>query len=166
MTTTRRLIAADIENLLGGSPARATAARWDAAFAALTETLGYDATRDHLVIAVDPSWAFEVKSRAPLARLLVRRGESGADRALCEELADVSFIARRYGRVVVASGDHEFVSPVAALVLAGVLVTVAALAVQSSPVLTAMATDVVWLRRPVSAVVDRDPLQVLLAGVA
>ena len=153
-TTTRRLIAADIENLLGTNPPLATAECWDAAFESLTAALGYDPTGDHLVVAVDPSWAFEVHARAPQARLLVRAGASGADRALCDELADVSFIARRYDRVVVASGDHEFVSPVAALGLAGVPVTVAALAVQCSPVLAAVADDVVWLTRPARVTVD------------
>ena len=73
-TTTRRLIAADIENLLGTNPALATAASWDAAFESLTGALGYNPTRDYLVVAVDPSWAFEVRARAPHARLLVRPG--------------------------------------------------------------------------------------------
>ena len=164
-TTTRRLIAADIENLLGAQPKLATAARWDAAFTALIAALDYDPERDHLVVAVAPAWAFHAKSRAPHARLLVRSGESGADLALCDCLADTDFIARRYGRVVIASGDHEFVSPVAALALAGVAVTVAALAIQASPVLTAMATDVIWLERPDAAVVDRDPMRTLLAAV-
>jgi len=164
MNTTRRLIAADIENLLGSTPAHATAARWDSAVATLTETLAYEPTRDHLVVAVHPSWAFEVKTRIPTARLLVRTGESGADIALCEELTDVTFIARRYGRVVVASGDHEFVSPVAALTEAGVPVTVASVALHASPVLTAMATDVLWLARPDVLVVDADPLAALLVS--
>jgi len=158
----RRLIMVDAENLLACEPDDATPACWEFAISSLLESLEYRRGHDHVVLGVHPSWAYIVAAIVPEARLVVRTGESGADLALCDELLDVDFIARRYDGVDIASGDHEFVSPAAALAGVGVPVTVAAIAVQASPVLTAVAESVVWLTRP-ARVLGADAVRLSLA---
>ncbi len=144
----RRLIAVDAQNLLGCDPGIASAACWEFAIAGLLHAVGFRKDVDQLVIAVAPDWAFTVKTLAPCARLVVRKGPHGADVALCDALADTAFIASRYSEVVIASGDHIFCASVRALADAGVPTTVAGLPRQTSSELTATATRVTWLDPP------------------
>ena len=147
-STSRRLIAVDSQNLLGCDPRIASAACWEFAVAGLLRAVGFRKDVDHLVIAVAPDWAFTVKTLAPCARLVVRKGPHGADLALCDALADTAFIASRYSEVVIASGDHIFCASVRALADAGVPTIVAGLPHQTSSELTTTATRVTWLDRP------------------
>ncbi len=147
-TTARRLIAVDAENLLGCEPELASAVCWEFAIAGLLHAVKFRKGTDHLVIGVGPDWAFTVATLAPSARLLVRNGADGADLALCDALADTSFIAGRYSEVVIASVDHIFCESVRALAAAGVPTTVAGLPTTTSSELTATATSVMWLDRP------------------
>lgn len=118
----RTLRLVDIENMVGscqlslGDVARARV-RINAAVAPGTD--------DHTVIAASHynapaayfGWAGPV-------RRLARSGQDGADLALLEVVADVGWVAARYERVVVASGDHAFAPAVAELKGAGVEVIV------------------------------------------
>ncbi len=146
--TSRRLIAVDVENLLGCDPAIASAVCWEFAVAGLLHAVTFRKDMDHLVIAVAPDWAFVVMELAPSARLVVRQGANGADLALCDALEDTAFIAGRYSKVVLASGDHIFSGSVRSLADAGVHTTVAGLPTQTSSELTAFASSVMWLDRP------------------
>lgn len=144
----RRLIVADLENLLGCAPADAEASVWDEAFAGLVEAVGFDESVDQLVIGVDPRWAFTVNDIAPTARLVTKSGESGADIALCEALSDYDFVARRFTEVVIASGDHEFIRAVGQLRYRNVLTTVASRGAGLNCVLAMIADRVIDLSTP------------------
>lgn len=144
-----RCILVDAENLLGCPPELASDASWDRACAALLESVDYREESDRLVVGVGPDWVFEASARFPAARLVVRSGPSGADLALCEELADAAWIASHFSEVIVASGDHEFVASVWALRDHRVRVTVATLPLSAAPELTAAADQVLWLERPI-----------------
>jgi hypothetical protein len=71
---------------------------------------------DHTVVAVSHHNALAAYFgwSGPTQRL-ARSGQDGADTALLEVVADHSWVASRYDRVVVASGDHAFAEAVAAL---------------------------------------------------
>ncbi|WP_353709414.1 hypothetical protein ABRQ22_10060 [Cellulosimicrobium sp. ES-005] len=58
------------------------------------------------------------------AQFLLRPGHDGADLALLAELENVEFLATRYNRVVIASGDHAFAPTITALKAAGIDVLV------------------------------------------
>ncbi len=147
-TSGRRLIAVDAENLLGCDPGIASAVCWEFAIVGLLHAVRFRQGTDHLVIAVAPDWAFTVMELAPSARLMVRNGPNGADLALRDALEDAAFIAGRYSKVVLASGDHIFSNSVRSLADAGIHTTVAGLPTQTSSELTALASSVVWLDRP------------------
>lgn len=146
----RRLIVADLENLLGCKPADAEVSVWDEAFAGLVAGIGFKESVDHLVIGVDPRWVFTVNDIAPSARLVTRSGESGADIALCEALSDYDFIARRFTEVVIASGDHEFIRAVGQLRHRHVLTTVASRGEGLNCTLAVIADRVIDLATPMS----------------
>jgi len=148
LSTRRRLIAVDAQNLLGCHPADASAACWEFAIVESLRALGFHEDADHVVIAVAPDWAFTVKALAPFARLVVRGGRHGADLALCNALEDANFIASRYSEVVLASGSHILRRSVRALADAGVPTTVACLPHHASSALTANAAHVTWLEGP------------------
>lgn len=56
----------------------------------------------------------------------VRSGRDGADAALLELIDDAKWVAARYGRVVIATGDGGFAEAVASLKAAGCTVVVIA----------------------------------------
>ena len=82
-------------------------------------------SRDHAILGASPLTAFYAKQAWSGAQVVQRRGKDGADLALLAE-CDVAFIAARYRRVVVASGDHIFAPLVRDLIAAGVHVVVTA----------------------------------------
>ncbi|WP_430867183.1 hypothetical protein [Demequina aurantiaca] len=144
-----RLIAVDLENLLGVEPRYASDSCWEAALSGLLDSVQYREGVDRLVVGVGHDWVFTVADLAPAsARIVTRDGVSGADLALCDELADTGFIARRFDEVIIGSGDHEFVGSVRALRAAGLATTVATIAIQASGELAFVADAVVWLERP------------------
>lgn len=110
----------DVENLCGGSHVSDESVGF-----AMQDYWGAVALDplDHVIIACSPQLAIPVHDAAPEARILVGRGFDGADRELIGA-ADTSDIARRFDRVVIASGDHIFTTLAASLRLAGVGVTV------------------------------------------
>ncbi len=146
-TIARRLVVADVENLLGRAPAEASALEWALAVGHLLDAIGFRRGSDMVVIAVNPVYAIHVAEFARHGRLCVRSGPDGADLALCDELADVDFIARRYDEVTVGSGDHEFLPSVVRLNASGVRTTVAALYGSMSLGLRVAAHRTVWVPR-------------------
>lgn len=82
---------------------------------------------DHTVIAASHhnslatyyGWAESAQRRT-------QSGPDGADLALLEVVEDSEWVASRYGRVVLASGDHIFAFAVASLITAGLEVIVIA----------------------------------------
>lgn len=118
----RTLFLIDIENMAGGS---------DLSYAEVAEVqcrIG-DAVMsrpgDHTVIAASHHNALPMfYGWTGSAQRIARSGQDGADNALLEAVADVEWVAERYQRVVVASGDNAFAFAVAALKAAGVTVVV------------------------------------------
>src|SRR5699024_1946884 len=80
-----------------------------------------------VVFAAGPSTAQGAwQGRRGAARRWLRKGPAGADLALLEVIEDLQWVADRFKRVVIASGDHIFAHAVAALKAVGVEVTVIA----------------------------------------
>jgi len=144
----RRLVAIDLENLLGCAPSRADAHLWASAAEQFLVAIAFQPGVDQAVVATDPDWAFDAALAMPGARLLVGAGESGADRALCDALADSEHIRQRYAAVVIGSGDHIFTGAAAALRAVGVPVKVVSLGLMASGALMAAADDTMLLSRP------------------
>jgi hypothetical protein len=112
----RRLVAIDLENLIGGSDADTDLIR-----AGVEEVRALVGATDHDVWV----WAcgprlFEKAMTVLRTRVSVRPGENGADELLCEEL-DPAVVPGRFSSVVLGSGDgRAFVTPVRHLAAAGV----------------------------------------------
>lgn len=88
----------------------------------------YDATvqiaeGDHLIVGCNPCIGLEVGLAMDTGRLVVRSGPDGADQALIDAI-DLDHVARRYRRVVLASGDHIFVPTVLGLLARAVPVEI------------------------------------------
>ena len=106
-TVARRLVVADVENPLGRAPAEASALEWALAVGHLFDAIGFRPGSDMVVIAVNPVYAIHVAEFARHGRLCVRSGPDDADLALCDELADVDFIARRVPGSTIADIPQE-----------------------------------------------------------
>ena len=65
-------------------------------------------TTDHVVIGVNPALVPRAKAAWASAKVVSRGGANGADIALIEAVRDVQFIASRYDRIIVGSGDGAF----------------------------------------------------------
>lgn len=100
----RALVLVDIENLVGGSGARREDLEAARRFLEAGTQLQTD---DHVIVGVGPSLLLVAAEAFPGARLLLGRGESGADRALISAVHPLD-VAKRFSRVVIASGDHIF----------------------------------------------------------
>jgi hypothetical protein len=100
----RTLHLIDLENLIGGSTAEGEAVR--AALASYRRRLGIR-EGDLIVIAASPLMAFEAKAYWSGALVRTARGVDGADIALLTE-GSPEELARRFDRVVIASGDGIF----------------------------------------------------------
>lgn len=116
----RTLHLIDVENLSGGRAAGPKAVAPALADYRRTIDVGAD---DHVVLGSGPLLAVAAGRSWPGARLVVGRGVDGADRALLRA-ADPAFLAARFDRVVVASGDHAFAGLVSELRARGVAVVV------------------------------------------
>lgn len=101
----RSLHLVDVENLMGGPQLGDTALREALAgyrtSAPVTEG-------DHVIIGANPRLGPAAKTAWPGARLVVSGGPDGADIALLDAVRDIDFIAARYDRIVVGSGDGVF----------------------------------------------------------
>ena len=107
----RTLHVIDIENLVGGSGAGASAVA-----PVLSAYRSAAAVRDgdHALIAAGPTLAVAAGLAWPGAQLRFGHGIDGADDALLAAV-EPAFAADHYDRVVIASGDHAFLPLVAAL---------------------------------------------------
>lgn len=120
----RTLCLVDIENMACGSELRnAKVARLQRQIEATAELR----EGDQVVVAAGPSKAQAAwQGWKGSARRLMGKGLDGADLALLETIEDLQWVADRFKRVVIASGDHIFAPAVAALKARGVEVTVIA----------------------------------------
>jgi hypothetical protein len=122
-TTTRTLHLVDLENLVGDPYADGASA-----IDALERYL--EASRwepgDVVHIAVNPRLALEIGWRLPIrCSLRTASGPDAVDLRL-QACADPEFVARRFGRLVIGSGDHGFIANACAARRTGVGVLVVA----------------------------------------
>ncbi len=105
--TTRTLHLVDLENLVGDPYADGATA------AAVFEQylrLAHWQEGDLVHVAVNPHLALEVGWRLPAGcTLRTASGPDAADHRL-QEQAEPKFVARRFGRLVIGSGDHGFIA--------------------------------------------------------
>lgn len=122
-TDGRTLHLIDLDNLLGGTV-------WSKerlnAVAARYQSVAHVTAGDHLIVGVDVHGVVAAAAQYPGARVLAGYGTDGADRELLAAVADLDWIASRYDRVVIASGDGCFAQTAQALVRRGVAVTLVA----------------------------------------
>lgn len=120
----RTLHLVDLENLTGGAFRDVEALRrtWESYRAAVPIRSG-----DHVILASNPAIGVEVGLVYPQGSLKVRHGPDGADQALLDEVRDRNWIASRFHRVVVGSGDGIFLNLVSDLRRHGVAVGVVSL---------------------------------------
>jgi hypothetical protein len=118
----RTLHLIDVENLIGDPhpPMTAVAAALDEYRRRIPV-----GESDLAVLGTNGYLAFATKAAWPGALVRIGRGPDGADLALLEE-ANTDWVARRFDRVVLASGDGIFTSLVAQLRLLNIEVVVAA----------------------------------------
>lgn len=110
-TAPRSLHLVDVENLLGSdSPTRRNVARCMGAY----RELGVLREDDVIVVACNPAIGVSVGLSWRSARLIVRRGSSGADLPLVD-VALRERVESRFDQVVVASGDGLLVDVVDSL---------------------------------------------------
>ncbi len=122
----RTLALLDVENLLCGEPADATADDYRFALAETAALAGLKGT-DCVVLAAgsgNDTGVFACLHTWRGAAMRCRSGEDGADRALTEHIADMAAVARGYQRVVIGSGDHHFVACVRQMQDVGLRTTV------------------------------------------
>jgi hypothetical protein len=95
----------DLENILG---TERSVESISSAWSALENLLDIH-DRDHVVVASGPALAATALFRIPVGRVAykVRAGVDGADLILIDQF-DADWLARRYRRFVIASGDHLF----------------------------------------------------------
>lgn len=123
LTTTRTLHLVDLENLAGDPCAGAATAL--AAFDRYLSTSGY-VPGDHVVLAANPGLLGRVMFDLPIpCNAHAARGTDGADLMLLEQ-AEPGFVAHRYDRLVIGSGDHAFVTTALAVRDLGIPVVVVA----------------------------------------
>lgn len=110
----------DLENLLGGADfSEADVVALMGSYRTVAECLD----DDHLIVATCYRAALSAWFGCPDARRLVRSGADGADLALLEVIQNEG-LARRFDRVVIASGDAIFAPATALLQLQGAEVVV------------------------------------------
>lgn len=101
----RTLHLVDVENLMGGPDAGANALHGALAHYRSAASV---ADGDHVIVGANPQIGIQAKAAWPSARLVVRPGPDGADIALLKQVKEVDFIAARYDRIMIGSGDGVF----------------------------------------------------------
>lgn len=101
----RTLHLIDLENLAGGEFNDAGALR--RTWASYQEVVPIR-SGDHVILASNPAIGLEAGLLYPQGLLKVRHGPDGADLALLDEVRDRGWIASRFHRVVIGSGDGIF----------------------------------------------------------
>jgi hypothetical protein len=105
--STRTLHLVDLENLVGDPYADGSAA-----IEVFEEYLvaSHWEPGDQVQVAVNPHLALEIGWRLPVdCSLRTASGPDAVDHRL-QELAETKFVARRFGRLVIGSGDHGFIA--------------------------------------------------------
>jgi hypothetical protein len=118
----RTLYLVDIENMVGSNePTCGQVAQTQRRICTAIQPCAGDhtviAASHHNALAMIYGWTGSAQRK-------MRSGIDGADLALLESLEDIPWVAARYQRVVIASGDHAFAFAVASLRAAGVEVVV------------------------------------------
>jgi len=148
MTTLRNrtIHLVDIENLAGEPrPCRATVE----ALRTLYLHLVQPGPRDHVVLACNHGACLDVGLGWPGARLILRSGPDGADRALLGVLSS-EHVEARYLAAVIASGDGIFTPAAGHLASAGLGVTVVSRRLSLSKRLRMAAQQVLTFDWPIS----------------
>ncbi|WP_373065396.1 NYN domain-containing protein [Gemmatimonas sp.] len=135
----RTLHLLDLENLAGGP--KVAQSELDAAVAMYREAAALS-HHDLVVVAVNPALAVAAGRTCSGARVVVRGGPNGADEALLSVVADREWVAARFDRVVIGSGDGIFTELANDLRALGIAVGVIAQAVRVSSRLARAATFV------------------------
>lgn len=143
----RTLHLIDIENLMGGPNQGAVALRLAMVRYVVAVPVRH---ADQVIIACNPKLAFEAGTAWKGALLKPRHGHDGADLALLEN-SETEFVARRFARVVIGSGDGIFTERVLALRAVGVAVEVVSRSGSLSWALRHVAGSVHLLPEPVLA---------------
>ena len=138
----RALHLIDIENLMGG-PLQGLEAL-GAASDAYRELVGVG-PQDHVVVACNQALALSAKFEWEKSRVLIGHGPDGADMALLRQLQSLEWVAARYDRVVVGSGDGIFAEVVGGLAEFGIPVGVASRPRALAFLLARAATFVIYL---------------------
>jgi len=139
----RRLVAVDIENLVGGACLHRRQVDW--ARSVLTGALSL-AEHDLVVVGLSHIGLLNVGCNWKRIRYVVRSGPDGADLALLDVLAED--IGARFDRVAIASGDGAFTDAAKALVRAGVETTVLSRPGALASSLRAAASQVLYIPEP------------------
>ena len=103
----RALHLIDPENLMGGPRAGIPTLRL--VLSEYRDVSGFTEKCDHPVIGVNPKLHIAAADAWPSARVVSRGGSDGADIKLIEWVRDDRWIAARYHRIVIGSGDGDFV---------------------------------------------------------
>ena len=139
----RRLIAVDIENMVGGACVHRHQVDWVKSTLSGMLSLG---SQDHVVVGLSHIGLLNVGSNWPSIRYVVRSGRDGADLALLDVLnEDVNV---RFDQVVIASGDGVFAQTAAHLASAGVEMTVLARRGKLARSLQNAASQVLYVPEP------------------
>lgn len=139
----RRLVAVDIENVVGGAVHTRAEAVW--ARTQIEEVMDLNGD-EHVVIGTSHIGLLESGLAWSGKRYVVRSGCDGADLALLDVL-EQEHIAERFDEVFLVSGDGIFTDVVVDLISAGVKVSVFAHRETLSKRLGLAATEVVWLTK-------------------
>lgn len=153
----RSLILCDVENLSEVPPPLGTQGDYECGLRMLADLAQVELT-DHVVVAShpNPKDAFAARSVFPGCLVQIGHGPDGADNMLLEHLHDPDWVAARYGRVVIGSGDGAFADALKALGAAGVPTVVVSRRRRCSWRLRINAGSLVWWPEP-STVADPGP---------
>jgi hypothetical protein len=81
---------------------------------------------DHAIIGANPALAFDASDGWPGSLVAIRPGADGADLAILNAAQDARWIAERFDRVVIGSGDAIFTDLASRAAACGVSVVVVA----------------------------------------
>ncbi len=101
----RTLLLVDLENLAGGPHVPLDSM---VSSVAQFSRLSGLAPGDLAIVGVNPGLLSQASQLMPRARLVTRAGPDGADLALLREVHDLLWVAQRFDRVVIGSGDGIF----------------------------------------------------------
>lgn len=142
----------DCENLNEMSPRDATTTTFCTTAVAYARAAGA-ISGDQYLVGVNPQCIFDAAVAFSGARLVTRRGPSGAELAILDALEPTDHLLRRYGRIVIGSGDSIFTDKVYELASAGLAVDIVAASPRSlSRELAAAADSVRFLSQRCSEI--------------